>query len=150
MATKTDEKVQKLFEIVQKKKLELEKLTRTEKRSWITNCSFAWDENNASSRINIQVVNEPKVLIKALAKLELQAKAEQEAAEKLGVENYKFEWLSYTLDEWTTDFQTRLAKIESSKKKTEFNDLEKRLNSLISPELKAELELQEIEKALEK
>ena len=150
MASKTDEKVQKLFEVVQKKKVELELLTKTEKRSWLTNCSFPWDENNTTSRINIQVISDPKILVKALAKLELQAKAEKEAAEKLGLDSYNFEWSNYSLDDWTADFQTRLAKIESSKKKAEFNDLEKRLNSLISPELKAELELLEIEKALNK
>ena len=149
MATTTDEKVQKFFDIVQKKKLELEKITKAENRKWITNCSFAWDENNLSTRINLQTISDPRVIVKALAKLEQQAKHEAEAAEKLGVDEYKFEWLNYSLEDWTQDFQTRLAKIQSTKKKKELAELETRLNALISPELKAEMELDAISKMLE-
>ena len=148
MATKTDGKVQELFQIVQKKKLDLEETIKTEKRSFITNCSFGWDENNISGRINIQTVSDPKVLVKALARLEEASAYEEKAAEKLGVENHKFEWLNYSLKDWTTDFQTRMAKIQSSKKKTELNKLEEKLNSLVSPELRAEMELEAIEKML--
>ena len=148
MATKTDEKIQKLFDVVQHKKVELEKITKAENRKWITNCSFAWDENNLSTRINLQTVSDPKVIVKALARLQQHSDYEKEAAESLGVENYKFEWLSYSLDDWAQDFQTRLAKIQSSKKKQELADLENRLNDLVSPELKREMELAIIEKQL--
>lgn len=150
MATKTDEKVQKMFDVVQKKKLELEKIIKTERRNFITNLSFGFDENNLSTRVNINVVSDPTVLVKALARLTEAADYESKAAVKLGVDGYEFKWLGFSLEEWTADFQTKLAKIQSTKKKKELAELETRLNALISPELKAEMELQLIEKLLEK
>lgn len=60
-----------------------------------------------------------------------------------------FEWLGYSLEDWESDFKTKIAKIEVLKKKAELADLETRLDKLVSPERKAELELQAIAKALE-
>lgn len=145
MANKTDEQVQMLFNVVQQKKAEIAKI---EKPNWLTNSSFRWDENNASTSINIQTVSDPKVLVAALAKLLSISDASEKAAAELGIENYKFEYLGFSLNDWKTDFKTRVDKIQITKKKNELAKLEERLNSLISPELKAQMELEAIQKEL--
>jgi hypothetical protein len=69
-------------------------------------------------------------------------------AKEFGISEYKFKWLGFSYEDWSSDFQTRINKININKKKEELQNLETRLNSLISPELRRELELKEIEKML--
>ena len=145
MANLTDKKVQQLFEVVQKKKEEIKKI---EKPNWFTNCSFRPDADNSSQSLNIQTISDPNVLVLALARLETLKNGAEIAAVDLGVEGYKFLHLGFSFNDWKSDFQTRVAKIQISKKKNELSALETRLNSLISPELRAELELSAIEKEL--
>jgi hypothetical protein len=69
------------------------------------------------------------------------------ATEILGLDN-KFTYLGYTLNEWTIDLKTRLSRLSISTKKSELATLEKRLNNLMSADLKTQLELDEITKLL--
>jgi hypothetical protein len=145
MSTTTDSQVQKLFAIVQQKKSEIAKI---EKPNWLTNCSFRMDENNPTTSINIQVVNDPAILVTAFAKLNTLSDECKKAAIELGVDGYKFSYCGFGFDDWKSDFQTRINKIQITKKKNELTSLENRLNSLISPELRTAMELKEIEKEL--
>jgi len=145
MATKTDKQVQELFEIVQQKK---SAIVKAEKPNWQTNCSFGYDKNS-SSRMNIQVVNDIDELTEILAFLLRKERSHYEASEILGVES-QFKWLGFTFEQWKSDIQTRIDKIQISKKKQELEQLESRLGLLISPELRAEMELAEITKILNK
>ena len=61
---------------------------------------------------------------------------------------YQFKWLGFTFDQWKADIKTRIDKIQISKKKKELEELEVRLDKLISPELKQQMELEEITKLL--
>jgi hypothetical protein len=54
------------------------------------------------------------------------------------------------VDEWKEDFQTRVNQISVQEKRKELAELESRLNAIISPELKAQMELDAIAKLLEK
>jgi len=143
MAT-IDIQVQKLFEVVNQKKKEIEKI---EKPTWLTNCSFRYDKNSSVNQ-NLQVLTEVDDMVSILAFLLEKEEYYHIACEKLGVKG-TFKWLGFTLDEWHSDIQTRINKIEISKRKKELEILETRLNSLISPELKAQMELEEITKMLE-
>ena len=58
--------------------------------------------------------------------------------------NVKFDWLGFSLEAWISDIKTRVNKIDISKKRDELEKLETRLNSLISPELRNQMELEEI------
>jgi hypothetical protein len=145
MATLTDKKVQQLFEVVQKKKEEIKKI---EKPNWFTNCAFRPDTDSTVGSFNLQTVSDPNVLVLALSKLQVLKETAERVSVDLGVEGYKFSHLGFSFDDWKSDFQTRVAKIQISKKKSELASLETRLNSLISPELKAELELEAISKEL--
>jgi hypothetical protein len=67
----------------------------------------------------------------------------------LGVE-YNFTWLGFSVDEWKEDFQTRVNQISVQEKRKELAELESRLNAIISPELKAQMELEAIAELLDK
>ncbi len=62
--------------------------------------------------------------------------------------DYNFTWLGFTVEEWKDDFQTRVNQISVQEKRKELAELESRLNAIISPELKAQMELEAIEKLL--
>ena len=138
---KTDDQVQKLFKVVQAKKEEIQK---AEKPNWLTNCSFGYDDEK---RYNIQVVSKVSELVSMLAFLLNRSKTFDEAAAILGA-NTDFSWMGFSLEEWMSDLKTRITKIQISQKKKELEVLEARLSKLISPELRAQLELEEITKEL--
>lgn len=143
MATERDKKVQELFEIVQTKKKEIAK---AEKPKFETNCSFGYNKDS-SSRINIQVCADVDELIQALAFLYERKSNFDKAQEFLGT-NQSFKWMGFSLKEWSNDIKTRVDKINITNKKKELELLESKLDKLVSPELKAQLELDEIEKML--
>lgn len=146
MATNQDEKIQKLFDKVQQKK---EEIAKAEKPRWQTNCSFGYDENSASGRINLHTVSDVEQIVKAMAFLISKSETYEKARKLLGLAPKKFEWLGFSVDAWAEDFRTRITKIQLSEKKKELEKYEKTLDTLISPERRAELELEAIEKALE-
>lgn len=144
MASVTDNKIQELFKIVQKKK---EEIIQAEKPNWFTNLSFGYDKSS-SQRTNIQVVSDVNELVNIVGFI-IDKKESFDKAQKLLGTNEKFTWLGYSDTEWISDIKTRINKIQISKKKHELNELENRLSSLISPELRAQMELEEISKLLE-
>lgn len=143
MENQTDKKVQEFFKIVQQKKAEIAK---AEKPNWKTNCSFSYVKDS-SSRINLQVVASVEELILILAFLIDKNQSFDKAQAILGTD-LKFNWMGFTLEEWKSDIQTRVNKVQISKKKQELEALESRLDKLVSPELKAQMELDEISKLL--
>ena len=146
MANKQDEQVQALFKVVQEKKAEIAK---TEKPSWETNCAFRYNPNAAAIDANIQVISKASELI-AIAAFLLEKEAFYKSANEALGTDVKFKWLGYSLEEWMTDIKTRLNKVEISKRKDELEKLEARLNSLISPELRNQMELDAITAILDR
>ena len=144
MAAAQDKLVQELFAKVQEKKAEITKLERP---NWKTNQSFGFIKNSAE-RVNLQVTNDVRVVAEILAFLIDRKNSFEKACDELGVK-LKFEWMNYSFEDWSADLKTRAAKIEIGKKKADLEKLENRLNALISPELKAQLELEAIMKELE-
>lgn len=144
MANKQDEQVQALFNVVQQKKAEIAK---TEKPSWKTNCAFRYRPNIPAIDANIQTITKVAELLEIAAFLIEKESCYQKANEALGTD-VKFKWLGYSLEDWMADIKTRVNKVEISKKKEELEKLETRLNSLISPEMRNQMELDEITKML--
>jgi hypothetical protein len=141
MATKaktTDELVKELFNEVQGKKLAIEK---AERPCWLTNGNFGYSANSAHDRANVQTLNEPRKIVDMLAFLIDRKEKSQKASEELGVK-YNFTWLGFTVEEWKSDFQTRINQISIQEKRKELAEIEARLNAIISPELKAQMELE--------
>ena len=138
-----DEIVQELFDVIAAKKAEISK---AERPNWITNGSFKYAKGSTES-FNLQTITDINVFINALAFLIDREKSFNDASERLGVED-KFSWFGYSVDDWQSDFKTRITKIQIVSKKKELETLEGRLSKLISPELKRQMELEEITKAL--
>lgn len=140
----TDRKTRELFAIVQKKKSEIK---AAEKTQWKTNCAFYFTES-AKDPFNLQITTDIGGLVRALGFLYEKQASYQAAAKDLGVDT-PFSWHGYSTDQWRLDIQARIDKIQIEKKKKELEALEKRLDAILSPELKAEMELEAITKELE-
>ena len=148
MATKpktTDEKVRELFDLVQSKKLAIEK---AERPCWKTSGNFGYSANSAHDRTTIATVTDVRKIVEMYAFIMDRKDKSESAAKDLGVE-YNFTWLGFTVDEWKEDFQTRVNQISVQEKRKELAEIEARLNALISPELKAQMELEAISKLLD-
>lgn len=145
MAKKTDEKTLELIKLVSQQKADIAKI---EKPDWKTNASFSFTEGS-SQVINIKVVSNIKELILIGAFLLERQKFYQESAVALEVEGSpNFIWCGFSVSDWFYDIKARIAKIQISLKKQKLEALESRLNSIISPELRAEMELEAISKDL--
>jgi hypothetical protein len=141
MADKADETIKKLFNVIQVKKAEIEKL---DKPSWITNCSFPL---KSGGNMNLHTITDLEKIVEVYASIISDDKAFAEASKDLGC-NYNFKIAGYTVEEWKSDLKTRFDKLQIKSKQSELANLEKRLDQLVSPEMKRQLELEEIEKML--
>lgn len=142
--SKTDEITLKLIDQIKQQKIEISK---AERPNWKTSCSFSFTDKT-SDAINIHVESKIEKLVNIVAFLLEREHYYDEAKKLLKVET-NFKWQGYTLVDWVEDIETRINKIQISSKKKKLESLEARLNSIISPELKAQLELEEISKELE-
>jgi hypothetical protein len=144
MATNNnDQLVQELTKIVNAKKAAIAK---AERPNWRTNCAFRYSKDSSAS-INLQVCGVVEELVYILGFLCEKRNAFNEAQKIIGT-NLEFKWFNFTFDDWAEDIKTRIDKIEITTKKKELEMLEERLNKLISPELRAQMELEEIRKTL--
>jgi hypothetical protein len=143
MATKRDELINELQEIVNAKK---EEIAKAERPNWKTNCAFRFNKDLAAS-INLQVCADEQELVGMVSFLIEKLNSHDKACELLGVES-KFTWLGYSFGDWFNDIKTRLTKIQITAKKKELEDYENRLERLISPEAKEERELADLIKKI--
>jgi len=142
-AAKTkDEIIDDLLAEVVKKKAEIAK---AEKPKWETNCTYVLN----GERINIQTVSSVSKLVDIGVDICVQVAARSAVAAKLGVKS-EFKKDGFTEDQWMSDLSTRISKIEIANRKAELNEAEERLNKLISPEKREQMELAAIQKMLAK
>lgn len=135
--------VQELTKIVNDKKAAIAK---AERPNWRTNCVFR-HTRDSSAYTNLQVCAVVEDLVYMLGSLYEKRSAFNEAQKIVGT-NLTFQWFGFTFDDWAEDIKTRIDKIEITMKKKELELLEERLNKLVSPELRAQMELEEIKKML--
>jgi len=142
----------KTLELIAQVKAKRAAIAKAEKPAYKTNCSFSYIEGNRGSATNIHVETDVKKLILMAAFLaERQGSYRNAALKLLGVENPpEFTWDGFTADEWIGDIKMRVMKIQISTEKKKLEALEDRLNKIISPEKRAELELAAIEEELGK
>ena len=141
--TTTDSKTLELIQEVKKRK---EEIASAERPNWKTNCSFPHDGTSAST--NIHVESSIYNLVSIVAFLRSKEVAYKEAADHLGVDAPAFSWGNSSVSDWVDDIKTRINKIQIVTKKKKLEALESRLNLIISPELRAQLELEAIEAEL--
>ena len=137
-----DDKVQKLIAELQKRKGEIGKI---ESQTFKTNCQYVGPDGKV---INLQVVQDTTQLMHILSFLHCLRGAWQSAVcPFLGLKK-NFEWQNYSYDDWANDIKNRVDKLSLNTKRKELDALEARLDKLVSPELKAKMELELIEKEL--
>lgn len=138
-----DKKIQELFAKVQAKKSEIQK---AERPTWKTNCSFSVFPG--AEPVNIQTLTDIDALVRFGGILFSYQEGFKMSASYFSVEDKKCYWSGYTVQDWLSDFSTRISKIKIQDKKSELAKLEERLNQIVSPELRATLEIEAITKEL--
>ena len=147
MAKKTDNKTLELIKEVNRRKAEI---AQADKPNWKTNCSFSFVEGSSSSgAINLHVESNVQTLIKIAAFLINKYDEYRRAVNVLGViDAPNLTWNGFSIEDWTEDVKSRINKVQIASKRKALEVLESRLNAVISPELRAEMELQAIAEAL--
>jgi len=140
-----DQAVMDLLVKVQQKKKEIE--NAKERPVWRTSCSFGKDPNLTTDRVNIQVVKDPRKLIEIWAFLTSQQNSMLNAANDLGLD-FDGMWQNYTFAEWKRDLQTRAGQLRIEKKQKELDDLDARVNALVTPEQRRVMELSVLQQLL--
>lgn len=138
----TDQTTLTLIQEVNRRKAEI---SRAERPNWKTNCSFSYDEDKAGSAVNLHVETSVRRLVLIAAFLQDKAAAYARAAASLGVDNLPpFVWGNSPVADWLADIKTRLDKLDVAAKRKKLELLEERLNKIVSPELRAKMELEAI------
>lgn len=137
-----DNRIRELYYRVKQMKEEIEETTKS---SWITNCVFRKDPNHPENFTNIQVAGKLEIIALTSFLLGMEA-AWGNALRELGLPEDSLPFLcsGYSVQDWLTDFKTRLARLQVDDKKRELAKLETKLNAILSPEFKRQLELEEI------
>lgn len=135
-----DERVLALFEKLQSKKAEV---ANAERPVYVTGGQFRYSESVGTS-VDIMTARDERKLVEILVFLKDRSERYPAACEELGV-TAEFKWLSFTYDEWKQDLKTRISVLQIAKRKAELKELEARVNAVMTPELRAELELKALE-----
>lgn len=138
-----EEKVQRLFNALEAKKAEV---MNAEKPQYITGGQFRYSES-VGNTTDISVVRDIRKLVEILAFLKERAVSYAEAAAQLKVDA-SFTWLGFNLEEWTKDLQTRVSVLQIAKVRAELIELEARINKVVTPAMREQMETAALEAAL--
>ena len=141
----TDEAVMTLLRKVQDKKDQIVKASK--KPQWKTNCTIGYDPETASGRVNIMTVRDPIKIVDLYAFLIQKADYRQRAATDLDVTT-DLTYMGYPIEDWKDDLKSRVDQLNIDKKKKELEVLDKRVNSIVSPDQRREMELVALEAEL--
>ena len=135
-----DQRVIAFFEKLTAKKAEV---SNAERPVYVTGGQFRYSESVGTS-IDIMTARDERKLVEILVFLKDRSERYPAACEELGVAA-EFKWLGFTYDEWKQDLKTRVSVLQIAKRKAELKELEARVNAVMTPELRAELELKALE-----
>lgn len=133
-----DEKISSLLLVIEKKKKEI---SDTERPSWKTNSFFYYYDKN----INIKTINTTEEIQNLLSYLIREYQSWKEASLILN-SSLVFTNNNFRYQDWVDDLTCRYNQITIAEKRKELNCLEKRLNNLMSDDLKRAKEINEIER----
>lgn len=141
MSTNKDEVIKELYYKIQSKKNEIE--TSSAKPYWVTNCAFKYD-SKSNEVINIQTSSDKGTLIHIAGWLIHQEELYYKGLKALDLKEEEYKWLGFTTEQWITDINTRISKITLGDKKKELKVLEDKLDKILPPAFRIELELETI------
>ncbi len=136
-----DSQILSLINTVKEKRKEIE---NAGKHSFKTNGLFSYSDevNSNSSKLNINVLDLNRLLN---VRTFLYVMNNQHQLLNPGVD---FTWCNYTFSDWVLDLNSRIMNVTIDKKKKELKILEERLDKIISPELRAEMELESLQREI--
>lgn len=139
-----DDKITELFGILHTRKLDLERTKKEIDRKWRTNCSIVLIPN--TQPINIQTADEKSVL--QIVSFLIQSQEYMTKAASLLEISIDDKIENYEIQEWIEDCKKRIAMLQLNIKKQKIKELETRLDAIVSPEQRRQLELDAITKEL--
>lgn len=144
MSDKLDAQVMELFEVVNKRREEIEKDEEALKAKWLTTCSLTLP--NRTTPLNIQTAKEDALRTAAIELLTLEDMSVK--ADTLFGLKVSDKYQGFTYDAWKKDLIRRMTALKLKEKKDELTETEKSLNLIVSPEQRRRLELERITKSL--
>jgi hypothetical protein len=142
--TNSDQQTLNLIRDVQSRKAEIAKALA--KPNYKTNMAFSYTEGEPNKLMNLHVLANLRELILIASFLRDKAVSYHVTALDLGLDTPypDFTWLGFGVSDWIEDIKVRVSRIQVNVKQAKLEALEKRLNSVISPELRAQMELEAI------
>lgn len=135
----SDAQIQKMLQKVRDAKAHVEQLRKQSNQRWITTATFMEGKH---SSINIQTANAEEVT-RIVRYLVVNRNVESEVAEILNIpESNTIQGFSY--ESWFTDCSKRMATLNLASESAKLEELETRVNNLVSPELRRQMELDEL------
>lgn len=130
--TALDKSIEIAKETIEKQRKEVLATEKVLNRGWITNGSYPIGDNKS---INIQTCNLNSVVI-VMRHLLLNESFHKAALKELNLKITPFEVDGYTINDWKTDLELRIAKITIKDKKEKLDKLEKKLETVMSEDQK--------------
>lgn len=154
METKNSDKI--VLELLQKVEEKKKQIGNAERPSWKTHCSFKFNPE-VNTAYNIQVIADIKMLIAMYGHILSEYNKYYDAIKALNKSDksldftgnpFKFSYLGYSFNEWEHDIKTRISSLSIKTKRDELAKLEERVNSLVSPEQRRQIELEQLIKEI--
>ncbi len=152
MTNSIDTKIMEMLSLVQQKKADLDQTKKLINSGWKTNCSISLHPDKTSPK-NIAVLKKQEI-IEVLAFI-LQTEnyivlAEQELGISAKITKTHPKIQGYTVSDWKADCKKRIASLDLKEKEAELDTLETRVNAIVSPEIRRQMEITALEKELSK
>lgn len=143
MANNKDKQVQELLKLAEEKR---QSITKVEEPKWLTKGDFKYGKGQDVA-FNVRTITDENVFINALAFLIDREKSFNQAGNELGIE-CEFSWFGHSVENWKTDFKTRISQLTAEKDLKELEATEKELDKMISDELRDQMKLDQLTKKL--
>lgn len=141
----TDDLVLELLKKVENKKNEIKAAKKAPK--WKTNLSIGRDPKTTHGRVNIMTRTDSNEIIDWYIFLIKREEHISKAAEELGLPA-DLTWLGFPISDWKADLKTRASQLSIDAKQKEVEALDKRVNKLVSPDQRREMELKALQELL--
>lgn len=138
--TALDKSIEIAKETIEKQRKEVLATEKVLTRGWVTNGSYPICDNKS---INIQTCNMNNVVV-IMRHLLLNESFHKAALKELKLKVTPFEVDGYTVKDWKTDLELRIAKITIKEKKEKLDILEKKLKNVMSEDQKRAAAFSEI------
>lgn len=145
-----DDKITQLLAKVEAQKAAI---AEAERPVFRTNRTFSFVDGDLNKSHNLAVVSDIASLLKMMAHVAAAARSYHLVSMGIldaGEKPPTFTWNGYTEDDWFHDIKLRVSQIRLKAQREKLQELEARLDKIISPERRRELELRAIELELSK